>query len=80
MRSFDDILDDIYGTLEQIARDAKEPRIGTREIELARGSAMERKLAFAALKKLRAEGKIQRSNGYCWIHPDIFKQKGFGDA
>lgn len=60
----------ILGCLYDCQRDAADVvgweeanRIGTREVELARGD----KRVFRVLKGLRRDGLITRSGGFCWL-------------
>lgn len=67
-RPLSEVMADILETLCQIRRDAGEPRMGTREVELARRD----RLIFVALTVLRSEGKIARGDGYCWVTEEAF--------
>lgn len=73
MPSLEHLRADILGTLRQTRLDAGEPRIGVREVELVRSSrGVPARLVWAALRALRAEGRIKRSGGYTWISEEEF--------
>ena len=62
--------DEILSLLFDIRKDAGEPRIGCREVEIIVG----RNYAWKFLKTLRIEGKIKRARGFCWLTEDAFEE------
>ncbi len=72
MQNMDSIKNEICNLLMDIKKDAGEERIGTTEFEIIKlfnqgRKKIDTRLIWFALKKLRQEGKIARSNGYVWI-------------
>lgn len=58
--------EEILETLGQIRKDAGQPRIGTREVELA-GYWDNAQVFWQAVKNLSEQGLVERRSGWFWI-------------
>lgn len=63
---------DVLGLLVDCRREAGEPRMGTREVEIARLCGGRR--ALLEITRLRRAGLVRRGRGYAWVEESAFQR------